>query len=183
MFRRYDNLKRAIALMGVMLTLSCCAQTAHFLCLVAGCAELSDNGAADTGQCHRHANSSTSECHHASECTTAGCLAADPAAYTSVKGHTLDKGHTGDKGHAEDEGGACPCPPSCWCHQTPDPFSMPNGASVPVRPLSPGAAPYLTTPLAVAGCNQPSSPVLASNGSLSANSSGARCAQLCRFLI
>jgi hypothetical protein len=179
MFRRYDNLKRVVALVGVVLTLSCSAQTGHFLCLMAGCSTTFD-----IGQGHRRAIVSTTACAHENGCRAAECMVAgaigNAPALDPCTGHNAS---AGDRACSSGNGSPCPCPPGCWCHQMPAPFSLPKIASVPIELILSGFVHCCAERLAVADCTYPSVPVWTQVGGLSVDSSVARCAQLCRFLI
>ena len=188
MFRHYDNLKRAIALLGIVLTLSPCTQATHFFCHLVGCEK-----AVPIGQSHENtiatagqAIASAGACGCAGiGCIGTGHIGTGPSTTGSDANPTLLGAWSGQDASAGDEESPCPCLPGCCCHQAPDPFSMPKGGSMADRLVSSGAVHYFTSLLTVtAGSNLPlPTTVLDPNGRLSAISAGTRCIELCRFLI
>lgn len=161
MFRRHDNLKRAVALLGVVLTLSPAGYAAHFTCSLVGC---SSSGTAEL------AEGSTDSCGHACDCS---------ASCTLIEAVTVTDQHATP---SEGEEGPCPCPPRCLCHRTPDPLDVPKGSSTSVELVVTGTVTWMGDSPAVTDGDQRSSAWVMVVG-LAPESSVARCAQLCRFLI
>jgi hypothetical protein len=160
-FRHYDNSKRAIALLGVLLALSPGAQHAHLLCELSGCSDTSGVHACDAPDC-----SQNKKCSHTHVCHAHQHAAA-----------TLEL-----KGDHHEHDGSCPCPPGCFCQQAPQPLDLPKDASRPFKLLLRSAAPALNTTIAADQSNVAPSSWGRAIGESSA-SSVHRCAQLCRFLI
>lgn len=165
-FRRYDNLKRGVALLGVALALLSGVEQTHLLCQLGGCAEVA------TGQsCEHHDadESAATTCSHSCN-SPAPRIAAKPSTAKLVDN---------DSGLAHQDG-SCPCPPDCWCNQTPQPLELPRGPSESsvaqlIVLLSSGCC----TSVAISVDAEPYN----STNSLLAQTSPERCASLCRFLI
>jgi len=167
-FRRYNNSKRVTALLGVVLALLPSVQHLHLVCVLGGCATSSLQTA-----CCEHVNSETKTCSHAHSCkSTQACKSTrDTAVPSSLDGGT-------DK-----QNSSCPCPQSCWCHQTPQPFELPRCPSEPIELLLQSIALSDATIGATLDLHQTRSYDGTSAIAASSESSVQRCAQLCRFLI
>ncbi len=162
MFRRYDNLKRAIALLGVVVTLSSGTQQTHFLCDLAGCVIPGSVRVEGVAPCCKQEGSSVGRCSHSQRSTSQVAGSQDRC--------------------AEENEGSCPCPPSCWCHQTPAPMNLPKDTSeLPLLVLT-GIENLGATAVETIDGSQPPqvvSTIALESSSLSASQ---RCVQLCRFL-
>ncbi len=161
MFRRYDKSKRVIALLGVMLALSSGVRGSHLFCELGGCQHPHEVACED----HQAASES---CHHSHRCGS------DKASHESAS--QID----GEDHDPIDD--SCPCPPDCWCHQSPQPLELPRASSLSVdvlllRPASCGLA--TITDVITTGQSRYSDAV----ADQSSGSSVERCASLCRFLI
>ena len=162
MFRRYANSKRVIALLGVVLALLPCVQHGHLLCALGGCATSPMEGA-----CSEHVNSETTTCSHAHACKS--------TRETAVPS-SLDDG-------IDEQNSSCPCPPSCWCHQAPQPLELPRCPTGPIELLLQSNTLADATNVAAIDLHQTLSYDCASAVATSSESAVQRCAQLCRFLI
>lgn len=161
MFRRYDKSKRVIALFGVMLALSSGVRGSHLLCEWDGCQHAHELACKDYG--------SVSEgCGHSHSCESdnASHESASPSASQGV----LPIDHS------------CPCPPDCWCHQSPEPLELPRASSVSVDVLLLRPAPSALATISDVKSSAISCYANAA-ADLSSSSSVERCASLCRFLI
>lgn len=165
MFQRYDKSKRVLALLGVVLTLSSGAYSTHLSCHLAGCV-------VSSGVESRHqlaiptpeSNSHSCMCTHTCKVTKV---------VLSTSGQSVCD-------HGED--GPCPCPTSCFCHRTPDPLDLPKDSSATIELVLSGTiANGLAVSSGISNCHQPLP--FAPTVGLSPESSVARCALLCRFLI
>ena len=158
MFHRYHNLKRAVGLLGVVLVLSSTAQQSGIFCVVSGC---SPTHACADGLPH-HA------CPHA--CHESG---------------TTNASSSHDSCHDELEGSCpvpSPCPATCWCHQSSEPFELPRTVSQPIELLF-GLVYSDTTIASISHFElSPRTATLAALDS-SAASAAQLCSKLCRFLI
>jgi hypothetical protein len=161
-FGRYDNLKRAIALLGVMLALSSVAMDARLLCRLGECAVFSNED-----PCSEHASCETDPCGHLHTCETG--RAASPPSWPDDS--------------VDDGAGACPCPPSCLCQQMPQPLELPRSTSEPTESLLENTM-LCHTPMAAATEWDPtSSHDWAAARGASTESAKQRCVKLCRLLI
>ena len=161
MFGRHDNLKRAISILGIVLALSPTLQHTHAFCHLAGCTASPSSAAAEAHDCSEHNCPFTRHNH------------------SSVQGSTPDR--CGDDFN-DSQSAPCPCPPACWCHQSPEPLELPRNAPEPTNLLLFGAV-YLDVAVLDTSRDEQRSrnAVLASLDS-SARSAAQICAQLCRFL-
>ena len=164
MFRRYDNLKRAICLLGVVLALSPSLQETHAFCFIAGCAPTHSSGEAD----------GSGDAEHTS-CSGHDCSASD-----TCQSNSNDSEHHQEPG--EQSPAQCPCPPACWCHQSPSPLELPKSGPAPFELLVAGPV-YV----ALASFDTTQSAHLSRFDAISAIDSSVKsapqvCAQLCRFL-
>ncbi|QEG35887.1 hypothetical protein Pr1d_31930 [Bythopirellula goksoeyrii] len=157
-FRHYDNSKRAIALLGVVLALSSGFQQAHWLCELGGCKA----AAVAVTSCEHHC-AVTHSCSHSH-----GCNADKPSGSEDCSGS---------------QNGSCPCPPECWCHQAPQPLELPRSAPEPNELLLQGFVGGTVSVSAVANCDSASLHISAWANEAMVESSPERCAHLCRFLI
>lgn len=168
MFGRNDNLKRAIALLGVMLALSSGAQHVRLFCHVAGChvAEYVTS-AVGVEQCFKQESSSKNQCSHSQPCETTQAL----IVVASQNGCT------------KDEGGSCPCPSGCWCHHAPAPMELPKSNSELSLLVLLGIGNLDAASIETIDGNRPLQGVSTAALESSVLSASQRCAQLCRFLI
>jgi len=196
-FCRFDNLKRAIALLGAMLAmLSGVVQDAHLCCVLGGCDLGGYTVASVEVQCCEHAAVTLESCCHS--VTLESCchsVSLESCCHSSVVTdescpHSQDcqsnrpvvaPSAPEDGDHRSD--GNCPCPSECWCHHAPQPLELPKTAREPTELVLIG---FVSSSVAttVAVDSPPMSPHLtALDSALAARSSLQRCAQLCRFLI
>ena len=162
MFSRYNNMKRGAALLGLMLALLSGLEGSHLLCQIRVCSIV----AADAPD-------------HRGESVTCGCSypGCAPSGTPSASNPQLCGQHDGC-----DQDGSCPCPPTCWCKQAPQPFELPKDASPSIEILliaissSSNTVALGTDPVTKPGidCLFADSPHVTSTE---------RCAKLCRFLI
>ena len=99
MLRRYDKLKRAVALVGVLLALLPGVAHSHVVCQLGICSSASATPLLETNQ------EEAATCSHTC-CQTCAATSASTAHQDS-----------------------CPCPPDCWCQKAPQPLEMPRGSS------------------------------------------------------
>lgn len=161
MFRRYDKSKRVIALLGVILALSSGVRGSHLFCELGGCQHPHELA------CEDHQPGSES-CHHSHSCESG-----DPS--DELASHTDGEGIV-PIDHS------CPCPPSCWCHQSPQPLELPRASSVSVDVwlLRPAACKLATIADVISIGESRYNDAAADRSS---GSSVERCVSLCRFLI
>lgn len=159
-FRRYDNSKRVIALLGVMLALSSSAQQVRLYCYLIGCAPSSGD---------------IVESDRTDYAAHTGCARCRATKATTGPIHQHDGVNEG--------GNSCPCPQHCWCRQAPEPFELPrNGVDLAeVLLFSTLFCPSMSIAEVVG--EPPSPDALASEVVSSEDSATKRCARLCRFLI
>jgi hypothetical protein len=159
MFNHYHNLKRAVGLLGVVLVLSSTAQHSGIFCVVSGC---SPTHACDDGVPH-HA------CPHV--CHGSGTTPALPS-------------HDGCNDELE---GSCPvpspCPATCWCHQSSEPFELPRTLSQPIELVLTGPVYCGTTIASISHFEQSSRTATLAALDSSAATAAQLCSKLCRFLI
>jgi hypothetical protein len=159
MFYHYHNLKRAVGLLGVVLALSSTAQQTRIFCVVAGC---SPTRTCDDGIHH-------GACPHARH-----------------EGGTTNASPSRDSCHDELEG-SCPapfpCPPTCWCHQSLEPFELPRTVSRPIELLLTGSVYSDTTIASISHFEQSSRTATLAALDSSAATAAQLCSKLCRFLI
>lgn len=161
MFYRYHNLRRAVGLLGVVLALSSTAQQAGMLCVVAGCSPAS---ACDE---EVHHGTCPHSCHQ-SETAKASLSSCDNTCHDELEGPLPAQ---------------CPCPDSCWCHQSPEPFELPKTPSQPIELLLTGLVCTDGTIACIPYGEQSARKInLAALGSSTA-SAAQFCSELCRFLI
>jgi len=156
MFYRNHNLRRAIGLLAIVLALLSGVQQGHALCYLAGCNIVSTQT--------EKTDSSVGRC-----CSQRSCRVQSPSL-------------------SECEGvgkpsGSCPCPPTCWCHQTPGPLGLPTSAPVSVDLLAQGIEQSLATMIQPVCCDQGWLSELKAPADASIETVVLRCAKLCRFLI
>jgi len=158
-FYRSYNMKRAVGLLGVALALLSGVQQSHSFCYLAGCA--SPSSPVDT-----KAGSSVGTCTCSRMCN---------------EGRTKSSPLSSVRAPEVGQSGSCPCPPTCWCHQSPGPLSLPISASAERLSQSPEQS---HTPMtAPAGCDQGSTRNREATVARSVDGAMVRCAKLCRFLI
>ena len=162
MFRRYDNLKRALSLLGMALALSSTAPQTHAFCQQAECA-------AALPDCE---NRHSCPFAHSEPC----CRSGSPA----------DCGHSAMDGCRDEHRGTqsdpCPCPPACWCHQSPEPLQLPRNAPGPTDQLVQCAVYLDHAELDSSRVEQQSRVAALESLDSSVMSAAQVCAQLCRFL-
>lgn len=159
MFRRYDNSKRAIALLGALLALLPGAQQAGLLCELGGCTAPSVEHAGSDGCC-----TVTTACSHSHMCQT---TSAAPA--------------PGQQGVDETDSSS-PCPTDCWCHQTPQPLDLRKDSSQPFELLLRCEVVCHISTIET-DHRETSAPGKAQAIGGTTESVVHRCAELCRFLI
>lgn len=167
-FRRYNNMKRGVALLGVILALLSGVEHTHLLCQLGGCAEVV---AGQSCEHHDAEESATTPCSHS-------CKSSAPRIPAKSATEKLADSSCG----LVHEDGSCPCPPDCWCNRAPQPLELPRGPSESsvaqlVTLLSGhGVASFAISVDAESlnGTNEPSTVT---------QTSPERCASLCRFLI
>jgi len=166
MFHRYHNLRRAVGLLSVLLALSSTAQQTRILCVVAGCSPVND--------CEEEVHQGTCP-HSCSNCKTQNaslfpCKSRVPCG--TSHGSRDDSLPT-----------KCPCPDSCWCHQSPEPFELPKTPSQSHELLLTGVVCTDGTIASMPYGDQSARKIgLAALGSSTATSVQF-CSELCRFLI
>jgi len=159
MFYRNHNLKRTIGLLGVVLAMLSGIQQSHALCYLAVCNTHSASV--------EKADKGTAACPFAHRCNE-----------RRTKPSVLPE-DAGVNRHSD----SCPCPPTCWCHQSPGPLSLPTSACEPVE-LSPRSLERFHSPMTSLGvCGRSSSADLEAMIGASIESVTLHCAKLCRFLI
>ena len=164
MFRRSDNVKRAVGLMGIVLALSSTFQQTHVFCFLAECAPSFNSEVAEEHSCSGH-TCPHSKARHKSD--TASVTATDHA-------------RVGDSCGSHSE--PCPCPPACWCHQTSEPFELPKSGPEPTDLVIVGPVYMNVAAISALDARQlsRSSNIAALDSSVA--SAAQKCAQLCRFL-
>lgn len=163
MFRRYDNLKRGIALLGVTLALFSGVEHTHLLCQLGVCAEVSAEPAS-----HHHEGDEpkAATCSHSCK-SSARTVASKPASCEDGLVH---------------QDGSCPCPPECWCQRAPQPLELPKGPSESSEAqIASLLSNHCVAFVAICVVAKPSHNV--GDPSSLAKSSPERCVSLCRFLI
>jgi len=159
MFYRHHNLKQAIGLLGVVLALLSGVQQGHAFCYLAGCGPslvLSERTDSLAGAC---------PCSQACGERLTSSLA------------TISLARVDGAIHRPSD--SCPCPSTCWCHQSPEPLSLPASApsSVELLAQSIGLATVLLD------CDLGSLHDQATATDAPFETAMLRCAKLCRFLI
>jgi len=164
MFYHYDNLKRAIGLLSVVLVLSSGFQQTGLCCYLAGSASTDSCNVAEEHCCSEHVcphspmrqgNSTPHESASQDECSDHLCCSCL---------------------------GPCPCPPTCYCHQSPDPFELPRSAPEPTELLVLGSVCADVTMIGALHNEQLSRAAVIAVLDSSVKSAAQVCAQLCRFL-
>jgi len=181
MFYRNHNLRLAIGLLGVVLTLWSGVQQSHAFCYLAGC------------------NSATTQSEKTEKADSIESVRCCSRSYSSKKGYCSKKSYCSrqtksssaeSKSSAETEGvdlpnGSCPCPcpPTCWCHQSPEPLGLPTSVPASIDLLSQGFGQSLAPMVQPSCCDQ--GLLYDSNTTTDASIATVllRCAKLCRFLI
>lgn len=170
MFYRNHNLRRAIGLLGIALALLSGVQQGHTFCYLAGCHSVA-LGATTLGE-----KTSLKADRLESRCCSRSC--------NRVWSQSQKKLSSSSDGEiANKPSGSCPCPPSCWCHQTPEPLGLPTSAPASVDLLAQGIGQSLATMTQPAYCDQGWLPELKTPTDASLETVMLRCAKLCRFLI
>lgn len=159
MFHRYHNLKRAVGLLGVVLALSSTVQQTRLFCVIAGCTPAS---ACDDGVHH-------DTCPHA--CHQSGTPSASPS-------------HDGCNDELEGSYPVpSPCPATCWCCQSSEPFELPRTVSQPIELLLTGSVYPDTTIASILHIEPPSRTATLAALDSSAATAAQFCSKFCRFLI
>jgi len=156
-FYRSYNMKRAIGLLGVVLALLSGVQQGHSFCFLAGCV------------------SPSSSVDAKADCLGGACSCSRRSSERQVKCSPSSGVESPDAGQS------CPCPPTCWCHQSPGPLGLPTSASAERLSQSLGQSHTLIT--ASVGCDQGSTRNREATVARSVDGAMVRCAKLCRFLI
>lgn len=162
MFQRYNNTKRGVALLGVILALLSSMESSHLFCQMGLCSV-----AEAAKPCDQHVDSETESCSHSKGCAASSELPAPNRQGCGIQNH---------------QDGSCPCPPTCWCQQTPQPLELPKDSNSSAEilllalSLSNTSVALSSDPAAKPGVNY------LSGDSLHVTSTE-RCARLCRFLI
>lgn len=159
MFYRYHNLRRAVGLLGVVLALSSTGQQTRMFCVIAGCSP---------------ASACDAEVHHGT------CPHSCNQSETAKASPSCDTCHD----ELEDSRPAqCPCPNSCWCHQSPEPFELPKTPSQPLELLLTGVV-YTDATIASTPDGEQSARTVSLAALHSSTTTSAQfCSELCRFLI
>lgn len=172
MFHRHDNMKRTIALLGIVFTLLSGSPNQHIFCSIA------EGGSGHVIiSCHRQGSFTSDACPHSH-----GCL---KIRSKKTKLETISS-LLADCGQArciKNQGRPCPCPSNCWCHQTPDPLGMPKGTVAGVVFEFSGTVHWVAASHVMTECDLGPLTVRAPTDVFSADSATSRCTQLCRFLI
>ncbi len=159
MFYRNHNLKQAIGLLGVVLALLFGIQQSLASCYLAGCS--SPPAAVD----------STDGLVDASTCSDACCGRQTKLSLLLVSGNDASPGDS------------CPCPSTCWCHQTLVPLGLPTSAPESLERLAQSMGQFCSPTVASVGCEQGLPYGVEATIGASPGSTPLRCAKLCRFLI
>ncbi len=159
MFYRHHNLRRALGLLGVVLALASTAQQTQVFCVIAGCSP---------------ATASEGEVHHG---TCPHSCHQNETANTSLP-------HEGCHDEPQNSCPApCPCPDTCWCHQSPEPFELPKAPSQPSELLLTGLVYHDATIASVSHAEQSLRTMWLTALDSSTTTSAQLCSELCRFLI
>ncbi len=158
MLFRYDNLKRAAVLLGIVLAVSSSVQQTSLLCHLAGCAM--DSGASLGGW--------------QADCLASSCSCSHQTAQTAELAGLPD-------GRVMGEDSSCPCPLSCWCHQGPVPMKLPKGTSTSSLLVVLGIDSWYATSVEIAEDHQLSRVTSTAALESTALPASQRCVQLCRF--
>lgn len=161
MFQRYHNLKRGAALFGAILALLSGMGNTHWMCQLGGCA----TEAADD-LCVYQDSQLVKSCPHSH-----GCNAASEASHSDPEPR-----------HEKHDRSSCPCPPDCWCNQTPQPLELPKSTTDTSELLTLTLS-QSEVVIAIVACDALDSPFNQGEVPDQSASSTQRCAQLCRFLI
>jgi len=155
----YNNLKRAIALLGVMLALSAGFLPSHSIC----------------------------DCTANTVATDA--VTSSPLQFTCDCGCSLPRDSMGNpsmgqaRACSHDKSQHCPCPPNCWCKPISQPWLLTENLTDETRQASFEATNGSAVPRTVTCEVSPSRQASLQKICCAANSSVSRCAQLCRFII
>lgn len=158
MFYRNHNLKRSIGLLGVVLALLFGLRQSLASCYLAGC--------------------SSPAVVEATDSLVVVCTCSDACNERQTKlSSSLVSGN--DAG----QGDSCPCPSTCWCHQSLVPLGLPTSAPESLELLAQSIEPFCSPTVASVGCEQSLPHGLEATIGASTGSASLRCARLCRFLI
>lgn len=154
MFRSADNLKQAIAVATILLSFSTLAQHSGLYCRLGACGTRSVANTSEVSACcHNHA-----------------CQAEErPSPATQSVGE-----------HRHD---SCPCPDSCWCHQSPQPVEPPRSFDEPFELAFSGAFAICEDVIAGGIADQRALVTWSLPLHSEEESAVCRCAKFCRFLI
>jgi len=200
MFYRNHNLRQAIGLLGIVLALLSGVQQGHTFCYLAGCylagchsATLGEKtlgektvGEKTLGKKTLVEKTLTEKAlgdktdSLVSSCCSRSC--------SRVRSQSQKKSQKKSSSSADGEiankpGGSCPCPPTCWCHQTPEPLGLPTSAPISVDLLAQSIGQSLATRTQPTCCDPGLLSGLKAPTDASIGSVMLRCATLCRFLI
>lgn len=164
MFYRNHNLRRAIGLFGIVIALLSGVQQGHTFCYLAGCNSVSKQSVSSQIE-------KTDKLVSVCSCSR-NCNVVQEKPSVLIEGQGVDR-----------SSGSCPCPPTCWCHQTPGPLGLPTSAPASVDLLAQGIEQSLATMIQLACCDQGLLPELKAPTDASLETVMLRCAKLCRFLI
>jgi len=169
MFYRNYNLKRVVGLLGVALAMLSGIQQNHAFCLLSGCG----SPTASFEKTGEKTGRSVAVCCSSQSCSNMLAKSSASTASASTGCQNVDK-----------QSDSCPCPPSCWCHQSPEPLGLPTSASKSLDLLSQSTVETLLPSTSQAG-SDPCSPhdLETTIGTSSIESVILHCAKLCRFLI
>ena len=161
MYYRSDKLRQVICLLGVMLTLSPALQGVHAFCQLSGC--VSDGGLETVAE---------------HECSSHGCSHSH-SDHASVPNPTHDDCDDNLSGSRHS---SCPCPSTCWCHQTAEPLELPRSAPVTPELLMELGVYLNSTSLDTSRDEHQSRNAALASLESSAMSATELCVRLCRFL-
>ncbi|QDV73690.1 hypothetical protein [Botrimarina mediterranea] len=154
MLRIADNLKHAVAIVAVLLSLSAMAQSAGIYCYFGACeAGPAASEAASGGCCHSH----------------------------TCKADEEPKPREGGRSQHRHE--PCPCPDSCWCQQAPQPSVLPKSIGEPVELAFLSVLAVCDDVVGDRESDLRANIAWSVPPGLSEQSAVDRCAKLCRFLI
>ena len=166
MFYRNHNLRRAIGLLGIVIAMLSGVQQGHTFCYLAGCHS--------TTLCEKTLSDKTDSI--VSSCCSRSC--------SRVGRQSQNRPSTSPEGDiANKPSGSCPCPPTCWCHQTPEPLGLPTSAPASIDLLSECVGRVFAAAVQPTCCNHGLLSGLKAPTDASIEPVVLRCAKLCRFLI
>jgi len=174
MFYRNHNLRRAIGLLGIVLALLSGVQQGHTFCYLSDCHSTTTLGKKTSPTLGKKTGLKADSL--VSSCCSWSC--------SRVRGQSPNKSSSSADGEITNKpDGSCPCPPTCWCHQTPGPLGLPTSVPVSVDLLAQGIGQSLATMIQPTCCDQGLLSELKAPSDASIEPVVLRCARLCRFLI